>query len=257
MKSLELARRNIIFKCNQVSRLSYNYQYDIVKTLYYYLSIADKQKERFLHNEGYRVEEGNRFKLFNFALRFDGAIFKEQYIEVNEDSTIILIISGKEEIVNLILKGLLHIKKIVISGNEFSLVNIKKDGGSYFKNVMLYKTLSPIITTTKNEMNKIISLDPYVSKYYINLANNLKKKYKLIYGEEFKGILYFDIEDVLRMKRKSFTIKEGMYQIGYLYDVWVETTPKMQKIIYYLGLGEKNSIGAGCMDILRVGGIYE
>ena len=121
---------------------------------------------------------------------------------------------------------------------------------------MLYKAISPIVTTTINNNGYIVSLRPYVEKYYVNLANNLKKKYKIIYGEEFEKLpLYFDIDNVLDMREKSHVIK-GIFKIGYLYDIWVETTPKMQRIIYYLGLGENNASGAGCMEIKK-GVMYE
>ena len=147
---------------------------------------------------------------------------------------------------------MLHIKQIRIEESNIPLTDIKKDGFKPFRNIMLFKTLSPVVTTTKADNGYILSLRPFVDKYYINLAENLMKKYRLIYEEVFDGPLYFDISDVLNMKEKSHRIK-GIYKIGYLYDMWIETTPKMQRIIYYLGLGENNSTGAGCMDILMVG----
>lgn len=249
---MSLVRRRVVFNPNKKVELPYNYNYDVMKAIYYYISIADEQQEKFLHEEGYRVEEGHKFKLFNFALRFSGANFKKDFIEVDENSNVILILSGVDDVINSILRGLLHIKQIRIDESDIFLVDIKKDGYKLFNNIMLYETLSPVVTTTKADNGYILSLKPYTDKYYVNLAENLIKKHRLIYNEDFKGPLYFDINDVLNMKEKSHRIK-GIYKIGYLYDMWVETTPKMQRIIYYLGLGENNSTGAGCMDILMAG----
>lgn len=249
---MNLVRRRAIFKPDKRMMIPYNYNHDVMKAIYYYISIADKQQEKFLHEEGYRVEDGHRFKLFNFALRFSGANFQKDYIEIDKNSNVILVLSGVDEIINSILRGLLHIKQIRIEESNIPLTDIKKDGFKPFRNIMLFKTLSPVVTTTKADNGYILSLRPFVDKYYINLAENLMKKYRLIYEEVFDGPLYFDISDVLNMKEKSHRIK-GIYKIGYLYDMWIETTPKMQRIIYYLGLGENNSTGAGCMDILMVG----
>lgn len=253
VRFMNLVRRRVIFKPNEKIQLPYDYNYDVMKAIYYYISISDEQQEKFLHEEGYRVEEGHRFKLFNFALRFSDAEFKKDCIEIDNNSDVILVLSGVDETINSILRGLLHIKQIRINEHDMPLLDIKKDGFKPFENIMLYETLSPVVATTKADNGYILSLKPYVDKYYINLAENLMKKYRLIYDEDFKGPLYFDINDVLNMKEKSHRIK-GIYKIGYLYGMWVETTPKMQRIIYYLGLGENNSTGAGCMDILMVGG---
>lgn len=38
-------------------------------------------------------------------------------------------------------------------------------------------------------------------EFYKALHDNLMKKYKLIYNKEYTGEVYFDIEDVLSVKR--------------------------------------------------------
>lgn len=249
---MSLVRREALFRPKGTIRLPYEYNHDIMKSIYYYLSVADEQMEKFLHNEGYKVKEGHKYKLFNFTLLFKKAKFNYDHIEVDNNSDVILILSGKDEVISHILKGLVHIKQIRIGGNDIPLEDIVNVRNTYFNKIMLYKALSPIITTTRSDEGQVYSLKPYVDKYYINLAENLKKKYRLIYGEDFSGPLFFDIDDVLTMKTKSHVIN-NIYKRGYMYDVWVETTPKMQRVIYYLGLGENNSTGAGCLSMLRVG----
>lgn len=250
---MSLVRRTVVFKPTETISIPYEYQHDVMKSIYYYISIADQQMEKFLHDEGYKTDDRPGMKLFNFTLRFSKASFKSNSIEIGEDGLILLIISGRDDIINSILKGLLHIKQIKIDNCIIPLNDIENEKNIYFKNIMLYKSLSPIVTTIRNEHGYTVWLKPYLSKYYENLAENLKKKYKLIYGEDFNGALYFDIDDVLNMKGKSHTIN-NISKVGFLYDVWVETTPKMQRIIYYLGLGENNSTGAGCMSLKGAGG---
>ena len=84
-------------------------------------------------------------------------------------------------------------------------------------------------------------------EFYKALYNNLIKKYKLIYKKDYKGELYFDIENILSIKKKYITnIKTKGFVIGYSdFEIFVQADKEMQNVIYHCGLGEKNSIGMG------------
>ena len=243
-----LIRKEFIFEPINDCSISYNYQYEIHKNINYYISVADKNMEKFLNNTGYREKSGHIFKLYNFALRFKNVIFNDK-IKLNTNSQVKLIISGKEDILKTIAKGLLHVKKIKLNDIDFKLKIIEDSVNVRFNKIMLYKTLSPIIETTTNDIKEKRYLTPYESEYYINLANNAKRKYELIYNKEYKDKIYFDIEDAFNIKKKSFAIKDG-HLTGYEYNIWVEATPKMQNIIYYLGLGQNSSTGAGMIEYI-------
>lgn len=243
-----MIRQQVIFKPKSTIKLPYNYQYEVMKNIYYYISIADDVLSRRLHNEGYKSETGHIYKLFNFTLLFDKAKFTKDNIICNESSTVKLILSGKKDIIKKILKGLLHIKQIKINDIEIPLFTIENDKKVFFKPIMLYSALSPIVESTHNN-NIIIYLSPYESDYYKNLVENAKRKYQLIYNREYKGTIFFDIDDALEIKEKYIQIKNGGVK-GYLYDVWIEAEPDMQKIIYYLGLGQNSSTGCGCLNFV-------
>jgi len=242
-------RKQIIFTSPIETVIPYDNNYEVMKNCYYYLSISDQILEKMLHNQGYRVESGHIYKLFNFTLLFENAHFTKQGIKINKYTILKLIISGKEDIIKKIIKGILHAKKIKLQDNEFILKDIKVDKSVLFNNIMLYKALSPVIETSKDDNCKPYTLTVYESLYYKNLIENAKRKYKLIYQEDFKGEIFFDIDDIDEIKSKSFKVKE-IYNNGYIYNVWVQTSPKMQKIIYYLGLGQNSSSGAGCLSYI-------
>ena len=180
---------------------------------------------------------------------FEGAEFLDRYIKCQGSTIIKLIISGKKDIIGDILKGLLHVKKMKVGNYELILEDIIDDKKIEFKNIMLYKSLSPIAETTQNDEGLIIALTPFEGGFYKNLVQNAKRKYKLIYNEEYEGPFYFDIDDSLKIKKKFIKFKDGGVR-GYDFDVWVETKPSMQKIIYYLGLGQNSSIGLGCLSFV-------
>lgn len=244
-----MIRKQVIFKPDTNIKLPYNYQYDVMKNIYYYISVADEILSRRLHNEGYVSDTGHVYKLFNYTLLFENAKFTDDDIICNEDSTIKLIISGKKDIVQKVLKGLLHIKKMKINNIEIPLKDIQNDKRVFFKPIMLYSTFSPIVESTQDDNGNIVYLNPYEGDYYKNLVENAKRKYKIIYNKDYKKGLFFDIDDALEIKEKYVQIKNGGVK-GYQYDIWIEAEPDMQRIIYYLGLGQNSSTGCGCLNFV-------
>lgn len=243
-----MIRKQIIFQVEDKSEISYNYQHEILKNFYNLTKVADENKAKILHNKGYRLESGHIFKLINFTLLFENAIFTENNIVLTESTVIKLIMSGKKENIELFLKGLIVEQQMVIEDVILKFVGVIDDKKVFFKEVMLYKALSPIITTTKENLEKVY-LDPYQLQYYENLALNAKRKYKLVYGKEYEGEIFFEIDDLFIMKEKFVRIKQGGVK-GHTYNIWIQADKDMQKIIYYLGLGQNSSIGCGCLSII-------
>lgn len=247
-----MIRKQIIYKAPGDIKLDYNYNYDIMKNIYYYMSIADDVLHRRVHDEGYRVESGHVFKLFNFTLLFENADFNSKGVFCNESTRVKLIISGSKDIVKKILKGILHVKKLKIGESEIKLENIEDDKRVGFKEIMLYGALSPVVETTKHEVEGQLKkkyLSIYESEYYRNLSENAKRKYELVYGKPYEGNIFFDIDDALKVKEKSVKFKNEWIR-GYKYDIWIEADQDMQKVIYYLGLGQNSSIGMGCLNFI-------
>ncbi|VHR22069.1 CRISPR-associated protein cas6 [Clostridioides difficile] len=122
-----------------------------------------------------------------------------------------------------------------------------------FNSITLYKVRSPIVASLYDlKSKKQVYLNPMQEEFYKALHDNLMKKYKLIYNKEYTGEVYFDIEDVLSVKKKYVTnIKGKGFVIGYTdFEIFVEADKDMQKVIYYCGLGEKNSIGMGLLTYI-------
>lgn len=245
-----LTRKVVLFKPTEDIELDYNYNYQVTRNIYHYLWVADRVKSRFIHDVGYEVVTGHKFKLFNFTILFKDAIFNEDHILCTEDTIIKLIISGKESIVQSILKGILQVRKIKLYDYEIPLLKFEDDIGLVrFEDVMLYKALSPIVETTKNEQGNVETLTPYHGEYYRNLAINAKRKYKLIHSRDYEGNIFFDIDNALNIKDKYISFKGGVIR-GFLFNIWVEAEMDMQQILYYLGLGQNSSTGFGCLSTI-------
>lgn len=250
-----LSRKVFIFYPNKDSFITYDYAYQVMSNIYKYISEIDKSKEDFLHNKGYQLKSGHVYKLFNHTLRFKGAKFNKNNIFIPKTGIVFLTISGTRKNIDIITQGIENVKKLVISNSMFTYKKTVSSKKVIFANKMEYKTLSPVVTRTKNDkgISEFVSIQN-TEKYFKNIAVNAMRKYKLVFNKEFdnnKTPIYFDI-DINNIKEKSIKIKNNGYVRGYLYTIRAECSDKnMQKILYYAGIGEKNSLGFGTLEYVK------
>jgi CRISPR-associated endoribonuclease Cas6 len=253
-------RKEIVFKSDRDFKLSYNYHFKVMANIYRYISTVNNDFEGFLHNKGYAMEDGRKFKLFNHTLLFKNAKFNSKYIEINKNTTIRLIVSGVKDVLKYILSGVLMDERLILDDNILEFIRVQNSNDKViFNPIMAYKSISPIITTTKDSNGnvKCVSIEDEI-KFFENLAYNAMRKYEVVFGNKFDNNstpLFFDIDESSPIKIKKKSIK-GYIATGYEFNVFVECMNlNMQKIIYYCGLGEKSSIGLGCLEYLYGEGI--
>ena len=249
---MHLVRRYLILTVDNEVLLDYNYQYELMKRIYEAIEVNDRRKALSLHNEGYKIDK-KVFKLFNYTMMFEDAKYSKEGIHLNSRTKIRLILSGYDDILNNIIKGFIKCKVFKLYNIEFKLSNMDEDSKIGFNSITLYKVRSPIVASLYDlKSKKQVYLNPMQEEFYKALHDNLMKKYKLIYNKEYTGEVYFDIEDVLSVKKKYVTnIKGKGFVIGYTdFEIFVEADKDMQKVIYYCGLGEKNSIGMGLLTYI-------
>ncbi len=246
---MNIDRYFVQLKATKSCKLTYEYQYPLMKLLYQCLENEDTGISQVFHDNGYEIDN-KKFKLINTYLLMSDTVFTKDYIQIQPDSTIELMLSGDQKYINLVIKGLIKMENINLCNCNFQITSMKQDQNIKFKKQMLYKVLSQVVESTYN--NKIEYLNPYQQQFYSALAQNLKRKYQLVYNEEYQDELFFDIENILSVKKKKIqNIKGNGYKVGYgNFNIWIEASPKMQKIAYYTGLGQANFLGAGTLIYL-------
>lgn len=233
--------------------IPYDWHYELFKQIFKKITLFNKDYALALHNEGFRTKDDKqkKMKLFNFSLQFKDNEMQKQGIKINKGDTIELVASGYNEIINAILQGLIIDNKFNINNILFAIKEIRNDKKVYFNKINIYKTITPVIESIWNE--GIYYLNPYQLEYYNAIKNNLKRKYRLIYNKEYTGELKIQIENILKAKLKTITIKDG-YLRGYgKYEILVQADKNMQKVAYYCGLGQNNSMGAGFLNYITGG----
>lgn len=249
-----LSRKIIVLQANDSGYIDYDWLYNMSKQIYNKITLYNKEYAKFLHDKGFisRDLKTKKFKLFNFSLIFDNQKMNKEGIYINKNDNINLVISGYNEVINAILQGIIINNEFKLNNILFKTVNIQNDSKVRFNKINIYKALTPIVESKWNDGVKY--LNPYDPKYYNAIKQNLKRKYEIIYDKPYNGILKIMIENMLKVKKKTFNIKNDSYVQGYgKFEMLVQADNDMQKVAYYCGLGEKNSIGAGFLVFITGG----
>ncbi|MDO5517896.1 MAG: CRISPR-associated endoribonuclease Cas6 [Clostridium sp.] len=247
-----LVKRVIVLKSYVQSRIKYNYNYDVMKILYELMTVENPIKALKIHDNGYAIGR-KKLKLFNFHLIFDDKVeYKKDFIELDKDSELRIAVSGVDEIVNLILKGLITSNRIKLNDADYKVISIENDKRIRFDEVTLYKVRTAVVEAIQDSDRNQIYTDIFQNEFYTTLAGNLKSKYKAVYKKDYTGELFFDIENLLNAKRKYIEIKPNSAVTGYSdFEIFVQADKDMQKIVYYLGLGKSNSLGFGSVSYIN------
>ena len=223
-----------------VGVMGYDYQEGLQKLAYKALNAVDEAKARRIHNIGLKVNDKYSYRPFLPVLLFEKAEFKDK-IYFTECK---LSISGITDVVEDIVKGLTKIP-IVVNEVSFKAEEVITKKKIRFKKVMEYDVITSVVVSSVDEDNEKEYINFFDDRYFATLAMNLKRKYLAIYNKEYEGELYFDIENILNSKRKSVKVKDNAYVRGNKYKILIEAEKDMQKIAFYLGLGQNNTYGCG------------
>ncbi len=101
----------------------------------------------------------------------------------------------------------------------------------------------------ENESLKEVDLYPTEPKFYENLHRNLVERFSEFYGKA--PVDHFDVIETADIKPKRIKISEG-YRRYNLISLRIQASPELLKFAYDAGLGEKNAMGFGCVDVLIV-----
>ncbi|MEG2618916.1 MAG: CRISPR-associated endoribonuclease Cas6 [Bacilli bacterium] len=231
-----LKRVDVILKVEKEFELDYNYNYEIMKELYNCMSKIDSEFAKEIH-------DSKKMSLFNFNLYIENAEYKN-CIKVKE-GFINLTLSGKFDIIEKIVRGIMK-DGIIIGKNKLSIMEIKSEKVR-LKDTCLYRVRTPIVVSKDSKF-----IDVYKSEEYFNaIGVNLLKKYKYIYGIDYNGKLFFEIEDIFDINKKMINNVKGGKLVGYTFNIFIEADKDMQYIAHMCGLGERNSMGCGNLKFIK------
>ncbi len=236
-----------------------NYQYHLSSAIYRIFMNGSKEVSNWLHNVGYKDEKGRTLKLFNFSnLHFERYTIEKNLINCFGVTSLYFSSPLETNLVKFFIDGVFKEPIVKITNQSetlnFRIKTIELQEELKPNKLMNYKLLTPASVSIQSNTNgdkSIKYLNPNDQDFVMRLTNNLKKKFRILNGNENAE----DISILIKpesVKSKLITIKEGSPQEikvkGYLFDFKMQAQPEIHRIAYYCGIGEKNSLGFGMIE---------
>lgn len=226
--------------------LNYNYQYNIASMLYHKLAETNIELANQTHaHTGFKYYTFSNLILHDKKPSKKGLNFNHAHFYLSSPDT--RFIKGFTEA--LLTNPEFHLKgtreKI-----KFTIQHIEIVPQPTFNNQCTFKTLSPIYIKTQRYQNgKLTEHDLYPNepKFYENLHKNLIERYTQ-YHNKPPHKDHFDITHLCNIKPKRIKIAENHRRCTLL-TLHIQSTPELLQFAYDAGLGEKNAMGFGCIDI--------
>ncbi|MBQ8424136.1 MAG: CRISPR-associated endoribonuclease Cas6 [Coprobacter sp.] len=238
--------------------LPVSYQYELTSCVHRILTEDRVAYEQWLGMNGFLPEMNTRYKLMSVSNLYIPKI------KVEEDRLCILAkrvqlwIStmperGTEEFIQRAFLG----REILLGDRRsqvaFKIDEIHKSEPVEYTETMSYLSLSPIVISCMRNNRSFEYIGPDCPDYEEFLMQSILEKYQYFYGKEFPYEFDFKLELIAPPKRKGIFIKrftrEESKVIGYMYKFKLTLHPILQELIHKTGLGDKISLGFGCIEI--------
>lgn len=239
-------RAKLVLDCGEVL-LPYNYNYHLSSAIYSAFEEADPGLADYLHRS-------DEIKLYTFSRLLAQDREKREEGLLIRPPVHLYVSTGKELIMKTGVEGSLSKGKLRVGDIEFQIRSIEileePDFSRAEDEFIEGKTLSPVNTTTKRKKDgelKSWDLYPNELQFYENLRRNLLKKYEMIHKEKPED-RYLDLDIGDDFKPERIQIRNTMHRAS-TFHFRVRGSPELIKTAYDCGLGEKNSMGFGCIDL--------
>ncbi len=215
--------------------------------LYFKLADTDVKLANETHaHQGFKFYTFSNLILMNKRHDKSGLCFEKAFF---------ILSSPDDRFIKSFAEGLLRQPEFYLDGPDgranFVIERIEILKEPSFGDECWFKTLSPIyVKTMRKENEKLREMDLYPTepKFYENLHRNLVERFSEFYGKAPAD--YFDVVETAGIKPKRIKIAES-YRRCSLMSLRIQASPELLKFAYDAGLGEKNAMGFGCVDILQ------
>ncbi len=214
--------------------------------LYFKLAGSDVKLANETHaHQGFKFYTFSNLVLMNRRICREGLFFRSAYF---------ILSSPDVRFIKSFAEGLLQQPEFYLDGPggraNFVIERIEILKEPSLGDECWFKTVSPIYVKTmrkENEGLKEVDLYPTEPKFYENLHRNLVERFSEFYGKA--PVDHFDVIETADIKPKRIKISEG-YRRCNLMSLRIQASPELLKFAYDAGLGEKNAMGFGCLDVV-------
>jgi CRISPR-associated endoribonuclease Cas6 len=250
--SLQLVPDTSIFG----NTLPINYQYELSSFVYAAIHRSDAQYSTWLHQNGF-VADNKQFRLFTFShlhvpkynIAGDRLMIESPTVEWQ-----IAFLPGRST--EEFIRGLFSEQVFTLGDRQskvqFRVTGIELMAEPVFTTDTVFTTLSPVcIARHIPETNQIFYESPDSPYAREAMLRNLKNKYAAYHGHDYTGFGTFELKLLSKPISKLVSIKTGTpYQTkirGYTFRFKLKADEELLKVMWNSGLGEKGSMGFGCV----------
>lgn len=245
------------------NRLPINYQYEQSAAIYRILSGADDAYASWLHDNGFRLENGKTFKFFTYSR------FKIEQYRILRETERLQILSDTvewqigflpEKSTDKFIQGIFQNQVFEVgdaqSVVQFVVRSVEVMPEPEYSEKMIFSTLSPICLKYQQSDNKVTYLNPTDARAPFLLFNGLFDKYKLFYGKDCPYTLSECRLKILDIPKSALIkIKTGMPEEtkirGFMCRFEVAAPVELMRLMYEGGVGVLNSQGFGCLRVVE------
>ena len=218
---------------------------EMLQGLFYKLLSFNNEVSSIVHDRS----DGSRalMKLFCFSDIKGRYSVKDGQLEYS-DTVTWEIRSVYMKIISTIVENIYTRRSFSLNNCLFEIVDIALEGPDLQRESIDFQTSTPIVAYVTDENRRQVYFSPNDSEFYRIVEGNLRKKYKLFFGEEYTGefeliCLYCPdkFHVVTRCKSTIINAWKGKFTLA--------AEPPMLYLAYYAGIGSKNSMGFGVIDL--------
>ena len=239
------------------NKLPINYQYELSAWIYRIIAQGDRLYAEWLHQNGYADKHRN-FRLFVFSNIFSPGIkYENDRLILHSDKASFYLSLLPEKSTEAFIKGIFKEQVFTlgdrVSKVQFSVQQVELIPPPDFTNSFVFKTLSPVVVSVGQENRQHARyVNPDEKDYGLLIINNLIEKYKVFYNKTFDGDTNYQFELVSPFRSKLIRIKAGTKEEtqvrGFVYTFRLAADKELLKVMYEAGMGEKGSLGFGCVE---------
>ncbi len=243
------------------NKLPINYQYEQSAAIYKILSNADEKYASWLHDNGFEIGTGKRFKLFTFAR------FKVEKRQILPEEERLLILSDTvewqigflpEKSTDSFIKGIFQNQIFEIgdkkSAVQFIVQSVEILPEPDYKGKVTFVAMSPVCLKFHRIDGKTDYLSPTDVRAPFLMFNGLFDRYRSFYGEDCPYSLsecklkVLGVPKSVVVKLKADTNEETRVR-GFLCKMEVQAPVELMRLMYEGGVGSLTSQGFGCLRV--------
>ncbi|MEO0238268.1 MAG: CRISPR-associated endoribonuclease Cas6 [candidate division WOR-3 bacterium] len=241
----------IVFKTSQKCFVPLNYQQYLTQFVYENIGEYSREYANFLSKKGYQLKS-KTFKMFCFSfLYFEDFIINEDKIIIEENKKITWYFASPiDKLLHCFIDSILKKRYFSFCNQNFYLLNVDAILNPFIKEKMLVIPESVIVFSKKIK-------DGY-AKYIVDdfneisriATNNLQSKFFLLTGKENKNEI--KLYPIVEKVKTKLVIYKDIKIKGIFDNLIIEGDKTLIEVAYHCGLGEKNSMGFGSIQLKSI-----